>query len=281
MKTFLLLFASLLPLLAEPVLPQPLKNISYLEDDDDPYRQERCQLDLYLPGSKSFPTLIWLHGGGLKGGRKDGEADQAIARALAEDGIAVAMVNYRLSPRAKYPAYLEDTAAAVAWTKKEIARHGGDPNRIYLGGHSAGGYLALMVGMDARWLQAHQLVRSDLAGLIPVSGQTMTHYTVREERFGSDDPFSITADAAAPVHYASRSGIPPLLVLWADNDMPARAEENAYLVALLKGAGQTEITGLQIANRDHGSIAFEIANAGDPARAAINTFLTKTQSTTK
>ena len=85
---------------------------------------------------------------------------------------------------------------------------------------------------------------SAIAGLIPVSGQTMTHYTVREER--GLGKFSVTADEAAPVYFA-RKDTPPFLVLYADHDMTARAEENAYFVALMKGAGHEHITGLQIA----------------------------------
>jgi len=110
-----------------------------------------------------------------------------------------------------------------------------------------------------------------LAGLIPVSGQVMTHYTVRQERGISK--FSVTADEAAPVRYADVKNLPPMLVLCADKDMPARAEENVFLVALMKGAGNKRVTLQVIADRNHGSVGNNIANEGDPARVAILKFM--------
>jgi acetyl esterase/lipase len=247
-----------------------LKNLAYKSGDAlSPYEKERCKLDVYLPKSgKGFATLVWFHGGGLKGGNKDGATK--MARSLADSGLAVVAVNYRLSPKAKYPAYIQDAAAAVAWTKEHIEEHGGDPNRIFVSGHSAGGYLTLMLGVDSHYLHDAGTDASQMAGYIPVSGQTMTHYTVREER--GIGKYTITADEAAPVHYA-RKETPKFLVLYADHDMAARAEENAYFVAIMKGAGNTHITGLQIADRTHGSIAGKISEPADPAREAILEFI--------
>ncbi len=235
------------------------------------YERERCKLDLYLPaGARAFPTLVWFHGGGLTGGVKNGKDTVALARSLAASGVAVASVNYRLSPKATYPAYIEDAAAAFAWVRTHIAEHGGDAQRVFIGGHSAGAYLTFMLGLDARYLRAHGLEPASIAGLIPVSGQTMTHYTVRKER--GIGMFTITADEAAPVFHA-RKDTPPMLVLYADKDLAARAEENAYLVATLKGAGNTNVTGLLQHDRNHGAIASRIAEPGDPARQAILEFI--------
>jgi acetyl esterase/lipase len=252
---------------------QPLANLAYKSGEKlSEYEAERCKLDLYLPpGGKNFATLVWFHGGALKGGSKDGSA--AIARALAADGLAVASVNYRLSPKAAYPAYLEDSAAAAAWVRAHIAEHGGDPAKVFISGHSAGGYLTLMLAMDARWLKPHGLTPDSFAGYIPLSGQTMTHYTVREERgIGKE---TITADEAAPVYYC-RKDTPPMLVLAADHDMAARSEENEYLVAVLKGTGDKHVTFRQIPDRNHGSIASNIPKSGDPVRKAILDFITAT-----
>ena len=235
------------------------------------YERERCVLDVYAPASRTgFPTLVWFHGGGLTGGSKDDGGTKKMARSLAQAGIGVVVPSYRLSPKAKYPAYIEDAAAAVAWTRAHIAEYGGDAGWLFIGGHSAGGYLTLMLGLDAHYLQDLGVAPSAIAGLIPVSGQTMTHYTVREER--GLGKCTVTADTAAPVYFA-RKDTPPMLVLYADHDMPARAEENAYLVALLKWAGNKRVEGLQIADRTHGSIAGRIADEGDPARKAMLEFM--------
>jgi acetyl esterase/lipase len=104
----------------------------------DEYSTERCKLDLYLPdGKKDFPTVIWFHGGGLENGDKS--SARKLGRVLAEDGIALASVNYRFSPKVKFPAYIEDAAASAAWVLKQIAEHGGDRSRVCISGHSAGG----------------------------------------------------------------------------------------------------------------------------------------------
>lgn len=242
------------------------------------YEQQRCVLDVYVPKNRpGFATLVWFHGGGLTMGSKD-QVDRdvdtpAIARSLVRGGVAVVVPNYRLSPQAKFPAYVEDAAAAVAWTRAHIAELGGDANRLFIGGHSAGGYLALMLGMDAHYLEQFGLPLSTIAGVIPVSGQVMTHYTVRAER--GLGKFTVTADAAAPVYFV-RKNTPPMLVLYADHDMAARAEENAFLVALLRGTGNQRVAGKLIANRTHGSIAGKLAEDKDPARQAILEFIKTT-----
>ncbi len=150
-----------------------------------------------------------------------------------------------------------------------MAAHGGDEKRIFIGGHSAGGYLTLMLGLDPHFLHDAGVEMKEVAGLIPVSGQTMTHYTVRGERGGTK--YEITADEAAPVHFA-RKETPPFLVIYAGHDMPAREEENAYFVALMKAAGNKRVSGLLVAERTHGSIAGKIVEEGDPVREAILKF---------
>ena len=82
----------------------------------------------------------------------------------------------------KKSVYIEDAAAAVAWVFQNIETHGGDPRQIFVSGHSAGGYLASMVGLDKRWLAAHNVDANRIAGLIPFSGHTITHFTPREKR---------------------------------------------------------------------------------------------------
>ncbi|EDY17163.1 Esterase/lipase-like protein [Chthoniobacter flavus Ellin428] len=179
--------------------------------------------------------------------------------------------NYRLSPKATYPAYLDDSAAAVAWVVAHAAEQHFDPSRIFVSGHSAGGYLAYMIGLDDRWLKPYGLKPSAIAGLIPISGQTMTHYTVREER-GITDHNVISADEAAPINHLHKD-TPPMLILYADRDMAARREENRYLAAVLRATGDTHVQELQINDRTHGSIAGDIAHPGDPAAEAILHFI--------
>jgi acetyl esterase/lipase len=125
-----------------------IENIGYYgELINDTYQKERCKIDLYYPKTvKKFPTVVWFHGGGLKNGSKD------IPEQLKEQAMAVVAVNYRLHPKVKAPVYIEDAAAAVAWTFKNIDRYGGDPDKIIISGSSAGGYLTMMVGLDKSYL---------------------------------------------------------------------------------------------------------------------------------
>ena len=106
-------------------------------------------LDLYLPeGAKKFPTLVYFHGGGMTGGRRGGPVQ------LTKLGIAVAAVEYRLYPKCKHPEYIEDCAAATAWVFKNISKYDGNPDKIFIGGYSAGSYLAGMIAMDKKYLKA-------------------------------------------------------------------------------------------------------------------------------
>lgn len=238
------------------------------------YEAERCRLDLYLPtNGRNFATLVWFHGGGLNAGAKDTEFTVRIATSLARAGVAVAAVNYRLSPKVTFPAYLDDAAASFAWIRRNIAARGGDPARVFVGGHSAGGYLVLMLGLDGRYLEPYGLKPGDMAGLIPISGQTMTHETIRQER--GLPKLAVIADEAAPVYYAATAqDTPPWLILFADHDAVARAEENQYLISLLNAAGNKRVRHRMISDRTHVSIAGNIANEGDPARLAILEFIT-------
>ena len=148
--TLLLLLFCMLTLHAQEVY-KTVKDLPYIaKSETDAYRKERCKLDVYYPvDKKDFPTIVWFHGGGLEGGGKH------IPQELMNRGFAVVAVNYRLSPKAKNPAYIEDAAAAVAWTFNHIEEYGGSKDKIFVSGHSAGGYLALILAMDKKYMEAY------------------------------------------------------------------------------------------------------------------------------
>jgi len=228
-----------------------------------------CRLDLYLPASgKNFPSLVWLHGGGLTGGSKSSEAGKRMARRLAGAGIAVAMVEYRFNPVVKYPAYVHDTTAAFSWVRKNISGHGGDPDRIFLGGHSAGAYLALMAGLDDSALAAAGLDVRALAGVVAVSSQTSTHFTVRAERGLGE---RIVVDDAAPLYHAGKRPY-PFLILYAGEDMVLRVEENRLLAAALREAG-TSVEERLFEGRTHSTIFTKMADADDVVAAVVIRFV--------
>jgi acetyl esterase/lipase len=219
------------------------------DSEPDVYARERCKLDVYHPvGGPSVATLVWFHGGGLTGGNR------STPSALKGQGIAVVAVDYRLSPKAKAPAYIEDAAAAVAWTFKNIARYGGDTNRIFLSGHSAGGYLASLITLDRRWLAIHGVDPDRLAGLVPFSGQSITHFAIREERgLARTRPL---IDDLAPVYHV-RQDAPPILLISGDRnrELLGRYEESAYFWRMLKEAGLPSVELLELQGYDHGQMA--------------------------
>ncbi len=211
----------------------------------DAYIEERCLLDVYWPENKDgFSTVIWFHGGGLKNGSK------SIPDGFKDKGIGVVAVNYRLHPKVTAPVYIEDAAASVSWVFKNIQRYGGDPDRVFVSGSSAGGYLASMVGLDKRWLGAHGLDANRIAGLIPLAGHTITHFTVRAER-GIEGTRPIIDDMAPLYHV--RGDAPPFLSITGDREleMLGRYEENAYMMRMLRVAGHSDARILELDGYGH------------------------------
>lgn len=210
------------------------------------YIRERCILDIYYPENiAGFPTIVWFHGGGLSSGEKD------IPGILKEKGFCIIAPNYRLSPRAKTPDFIEDAAAAIAWVFNNISKYGGDPSLIFVSGHSAGGYLALMTGLDKKWLAKHDIDADKIAGLLPFSGHTITHFTTRKER-GIKDTQPVV-DEFAPLFHV-RADAAPLWLITGDREMEilGRYEENAYLMRMMKIAGHKATKLYELQGYGHG-----------------------------
>ena len=209
---------------------------------------ERCRLDLYYPAATNdYATVVWFHGGGLTGGNR------SVPKALQGNGIGVVAASYRLSPEVKAPVYIEDAAAAVAWTFRHIAEYGGSTNRIFVSGHSAGGYLTAMIGLDKRWLSAHGIDANSIAGLVPMSPQAITHFTIRSERGIADKQPLL--DEYAPLFHV-RKDAPPMLLVTGDREkeMLGRYEENAYFWRMMKVVGHQDTELRELADFDHGNM---------------------------
>jgi len=253
MKKFLLticLFLFSYPLFSQEY--KTLSNIHYYDEKinkSDVYINERCVLDIYVPKNiKNFSTVIWFHGGGITGGQKD------IPEELKNKGIAVVGVNYRLSPKVNAPKYIEDAAAATAWVFRNIKKYGGSEDLIFITGHSAGGYLAAMVGLDQSYLNKHQINANQLAGIIPFSGQMISHFTTRKEK--GIDELDARIDEMAPLHFI-RADAPPLLLITGDREkeLLGRYEENAYMWRMMKLKGHKETMLYELDGFDHGAMA--------------------------
>ncbi len=221
---------------------------SAAECEADPYMAERCVVDVCYPdGQKGFATAIWFHGGGLTSG------DKGFPPGMKQGGFAGVAVRYRLSPKVKSELCIDDAAAAIAWTLKNIERYGGDPAKVIVSGHSAGGYLALMAGLDKRWLAKYGVDADSLAGLAPFSAQTVTHFNIRKERgIGEKTP---VVDEFAPLYHV-RKDAPPILLMTGDREMEilGRYEENAYLMRMLKVCGHKDVTLYEFQGYGHNMI---------------------------
>lgn len=230
------------------------RGISYRPDATDEYQKERCKLDFYYPtDKKDFPTVIWYHGGGLTGG------NTFIPDELKNQGIGVVAVNYRLCGNKTDPSVttadcVDDAAAAAAWAVNNVARYGGDPKKIYLTGHSAGGYLVMMIGFDKARLGKYGVDPDKaFAAMIPLSGQAITHFQNRRDRgMGDLNPL---IDENAPLYFVRGDCIPTLLICGQrERELFGRYEENAYLWRMMKLCGHPDAEILEVDGFDHGTM---------------------------
>lgn len=246
--TFLLLLFCMITLHAQD-LYKTEKDLPYISGSEmDAYRKERCKLDVYYPADKKdFPTIVWFHGGGLEGGNKH------IPQELTNRGVAVVAVNYRLSPKAKNPTYIEDAAAAVAWVFNHIEEYGGSKGKIFVSGHSAGGYLSLMLAMDKKYMEVYGADADKVAAYLPVSGQTVTHFTIRKE-CGLPNGIPVI-DKYAPVNRVRKDTSPIILITGDRNlEMADRWEENALLASVLKNIGNKQVVLYELQGFNHGTV---------------------------
>lgn len=224
------------------------KDIAYYPTSGDSYSQEQCKLDVYFPtDKKEFTTIVWFHGGGLTGGKKE------IPDYLKNKGYAVIGVGYRFSPHVKVEEIIQDAAQSVKWVMDNIEQYGGSKDKIVLSGHSAGAYLALMIGLNKRYLDSYGVDADQLMGHVPLSAQTITHFTARDEH-GIDINQPII-DEYAPLFWV-RKDTPPITLITGDREleMVGRYEENAYLARMLKIVGNEKVKLLELDGYDHGMV---------------------------
>ncbi len=227
------------------------KDIPYYDmatRNSDAYIKERCKLDIYYPkDTTNVSTVVWFHGGGLESGEKH------IPEGLLEKGVIVVTVNYRMHPKVLNPVYIEDAAAAVAWAFNNIDKYKGNKKKIFITGHSAGGYLASMVGLDKSYLKGFDIDADDIAGLIPFSGHTITHFTIRKE-MGIEGTQPIV-DKYAPLFHV-RKDAPPILLITGNRELEllGRYEENAYFYRMMKIVEHPDIELMEMDGYGHNMV---------------------------
>lgn len=218
------------PALGKTELPRVEKDLPYADGGD------QQMLDLYLPTARDFTTIVFTFGGGWQSGSRKSVA--RIGEKLQELGYGCALPSHRLSPADKYPAQIEDLAAAFLWVRDNIERRGGNPKRLILMGHSSGAQLSLLLASDPSYLARHKLTPQDIAGVIGLSTPVDLEPRVDKKGFGDAlmagrgaDVFGRNPETmknASPIQHCSKT-LPPVQLIVGERDFPMlEADARAY-----------------------------------------------------
>lgn len=196
----------------------------------------RDRLDVYAPRTAGpHPVVVFFYGGSWEEG--DRGMYRFVGTALASRGIVTVIPDYRVYPEVRFPGFLEDGARALLWTRENIVRHGGDPERVVVAGHSAGAHIAAMLALDGQWLAEAGSHAGDLRGLVGLSGpydflplKSATLKTI----FGPEETILRTQ----PITFASDEA-PPALLIAGDRDTVVDPGNTPRLAARLREAGAT------------------------------------------
>jgi acetyl esterase/lipase len=285
MKTRLVVVVMLASTVERPAGVQELRldrDVPYVDGGSADQR-----LDLSTPTTTGFPTVIFIHGGSLQelGERRTSSVYAGVCAPLVATGIGCATVDYRLAPTYKWPAMPEDVAAAVKWVKSNISARGGDPQRLFLFGHSSGCQLAAVLGTNPKYLTAVGLDTTDIAGIVAMgcvlspSEEVLAAHSVDElrERWPKNsfaDTYGSVEDwlDSDPSRFLGPAG-PPVLVICAEAErfFPSILEEGAKFVRrLLEMKRPANL--VMVPGRHLTSIA-QFGTPGDPTFAAVQAFV--------
>ena len=228
----------------------PLTGIAY---GDDP----RQRLDIYTPATKAEtarPVLIFFHGGAWRDGERDGYG--FLGRAFAARGFVTVIADYRKAPTVRFPAFLQDTASAIAWVHRNAANHNGDADRIFVMGHSAGAHIAMMTALDPQWLAANDLKPDIIKGVIGLAGPyDFLPLTTDSSKIALGQWPDLTE--TQPITYA-RTDAPPLLLLTGDKDTVVKPRNSKVLSERIEAlGGQQQLT--VYPGVDHADIIMAVA----------------------
>jgi acetyl esterase/lipase len=161
--------------------------------------------------------------------------------------------NYRLLPKVTIDKTLDDAAEAVSWAFRHAAEYGGDPKKIVVTGHSAGGYLAMLLCLNKAWLKAYDVDADEVWMYAPFSGQAVTHYNVRKMR--GIGPLQVVIDEYAPIYWV-RPDCPTFVLICGDREQEllGRYDENQYLARMMKLAGHKKTYLYELDGHDHVSM---------------------------
>jgi len=194
------------------------------------------RIDIYTADAPKGDVLIFAHGGGWTNGYKEWNA--FMAAPVTARGITFVSIGYRLAPMHVFPACRDDARDAVALVRREIAGHGGRPDRLFLSGHSAGGHLAALLGADLSWAAAKGVATQDIRGVLPISGTFLfgpeSGLSMRPRFLGPEG--SGTEQAASPILNIADNP-PPFLIAAGEKDFPHLVTQSRDMQAALRAKG--------------------------------------------
>ncbi len=204
----------------------------------------RHRLDVYAPGAGKAgpsPVVLFLYGGSWDSGSR--AMYRFVGGALAAQGFVVVIPDYRLYPEIRYPAFLQDCAAALDWTRRHAGRFGGDARPPFVMGHSAGAYNAAMLALDPRWLAGvGRTPRADLRGLVGLAGPYDFLPLDSDELRAIFAP-GVPLRSTQPIAHVDGAG-PPALLLAGTADRIVRPGNTMRLAAAIRARGGTVATRL-------------------------------------
>jgi len=249
----------------------------------------RQVLDIYTPEKptgNSLPVMFWIHGGGWQVGDKSDVAQKP--KVLTDRGMVFVSTNYRLLPEVEMEELIGDVARSLGWIHKNIAKYGGDPQRIFVGGHSAGAQLAALICIDPRYLNEQGVSFDVLQGCVPVDGDTYDIPKIimtaelrqalyggkmptfgHRQKFGNDPEKHV--DFSAVTHVAKGQGIPPFLILYFPGNPNTRAQAQR-LESVLKDA-EIPVKAYGKSDSNHSRLNNDLGKADDPATKELYKFL--------
>lgn len=190
--------------------------------------------DVYTPrGAANAPVVVFFYGGRWSEGDKD--LYEFVGAALAKQGFVAVVPNYRLYPKVRYPAFVEDAAKATRWAREHAARYGGDPNRLFVMGHSAGAHLAALLATDERYLKAVGGSRTWLKGMIGLAGPydflPFTDDDIKD-MFGPPERYADTQ----PINHVDGHNA-PMLLMHGEDDQSVYPKNTRNLANKIRAAG--------------------------------------------
>lgn len=198
--------------------------------------QNRLDLDVYAPASAAdAPVVVFIYGGSWESGKRRWYG--YVGKTLASNGVVTMIPDYRKYPDVQFPAFVDDAANAVRWARDHAPEFGGDPSRLYVMGHSAGGQIAALLACDPRYLDAAGMRTSDLTGMIGLAGAYNFLPFVEEEPqiFGADET---SVHDSQPINFVSSSE-PPLLLLQGEDDDEVEPSNATSMAARARAAGSS------------------------------------------